>query len=275
MKKIFLISTFLVLLVLGCEEKTNKIELLPNLESEYLSEKEVDTPIEVKSEDSVLKNSLIDAVKSIHNSSPKDSIRYIISLRLYVNEKGKVDKVKDISTYYDRLEFGTDGLKNYTDRKTLNESIVSKLSEWSFIPAQKNGANVKSYADLNNVNVVALPDGKFEIELPDFLSAIFSDNQFRVNADEMPFPMGGLSELTKNVVYPEDARNKGIEGKVFVIAFINENGDVVKTRIAKGENPILNDAAKDAVSKTKFTPGRVEGKPVKVQVTIPIVFKLQ
>lgn len=275
MKKLYLITVLFMLMLLACEEKTHKIELLKNLESEYLSEKEVDTPIEVKSEDSGFENSLIDAVKSIHNTSSKDTVRYIISLRLYVNEKGKIEKAKDISTYYDRLELGTNGIKNFTDRNKLNEAILLNLPDWSFIPAQKNGANVKSYADLNNVNVIALPNGKFEIELPDFLSAIFSDNQFRVNADEMPFPVGGLSELTKNVVYPEDARNKGIEGKVFVIAFINENGDVVKTRIAKGENPILNDAAKDAVAKTKFTPGRAESKPVKVQVTIPIVFKLQ
>ena len=275
MKNLYLITLLFMLILLGCEEKKNKIELLPNLESEYLSEKEVDTPIEVKSEDAGFENSIIEAVKSIHNSSSKDTIRYIISLRLYVNEKGKIEKVKDISTYYDRLEFGTDGLKNFTDRNKLNEAIVSKVSNWSFIPAQKNGANVKSYADLNNVNVVALQDGKFDIELPDFLSGIFSDNKFRIGAEEMPFPVGGLAELAKNIVYPEDARKKGIEGKVFVIAYVDENGDVVKTQIAKGDNQLLNEAAKDAVLKTKFSPGREEGKPVKVQVTIPIVFKLQ
>ncbi len=33
--------------------------------------------------------------------------------------------------------------------------------------------------------------------------------------------------------------------------------------------------AMDAVKKTKFNPGTQNGKPVKVQVTIPIVFKLQ
>ena len=36
-----------------------------------------------------------------------------------------------------------------------------------------------------------------------------------------------------------------------------------------------DEMAVDAVKQTKFNPGKQKGKPVKVQVTIPIVFKLQ
>ena len=69
-------------------------------------------------------------------------------------------------------------------------------------------------------------------------------------------------------------KNEGVEGKVFVSAFINENGTVDHVKLLKGIGFGCDKAAINAVTKTKFTPGKLGGKPVKVQVSIPIVFKL-
>ena len=49
---------------------------------------------------------------------------------------------------------------------------------------------------------------------------------------------------------------------------------MVKTEIIKGISPSLDTVAADAVMKTKFTPGRISGNPVKTQVAVPIVFEL-
>ena len=46
-------------------------------------------------------------------------------------------------------------------------------------------------------------------------------------------------------------------------------------KVIKGVGGGLDEAALDAIKQTKFTPGKQKGKPVKVQVSIPIVFKLQ
>lgn len=275
MKKLLIIIHFILVLLFACTEKENKIEIISNLEAVYLSENEVDIPAEFKDENFDAENSLISAIKSIHKSSTDDTSRYILSFRFYINEMGRVEKIKDISTYYERLEIGTDGIKNYTDRNKLSEAIASVASDWELVPAKIDNMNVESYVDLKKVNIIALPNKKFELELSDFLSFFSSNKKFRTSADEMPFPIGGLSALTKNVAYPEGAKKKGIEGKVFVVAFIDETGKVVNARVVKGENPLLNESAIDAVMKTKFTPGRNAGEPVKVQVTIPIVFKLQ
>ena len=61
-----------------------------------------------------------------------------------------------------------------------------------------------------------------------------SSNKYLVKAEVMPEPVGGISAIQKRVVYPEIARRAGIEGKVYVQALIDENGDVVKTKILKG-----------------------------------------
>ena len=93
-------------------------------------------------------------------------------------------------------------------------------------------------------------------------------------ADVMPEIIGGMKALGKNVVYPEQAKKAQITGKVFVKAVIDVEGNVKEASIIEGVHELLNKAAIDAVKKTKFKPGMKDGKPVDVEVTIPISFKL-
>ena len=92
--------------------------------------------------------------------------------------------------------------------------------------------------------------------------------------EEMPEPIGGIAEIQKKIVYPELAIRAGIHGKVFVKVFVDEKGNVVKAKIIKGIGVGCDEAAIAAVMKTKFKPGKQRGKPLRVQVSIPILFKL-
>jgi protein TonB len=103
----------------------------------------------------------------------------------------------------------------------------------------------------------------------------FNKEDYKIEVGEMPMPIGGILAIQDKVVYPEEAKNKKIEGKVFVLAFVDEKGDVVNAEVIKSANPILDSAAVKAVRQVKFEPGKHEGKKVKVQVTVPIVFKLR
>ena len=95
-----------------------------------------------------------------------------------------------------------------------------------------------------------------------------------VVVEEMPQPIGGLQGIQAKIKYPEIARRAGVEGKVFVRAFVDESGFVVNAEIVKGIGGGCDEAALDAVLKTKFTPGMQRSKPIKVQVIVPIHFKL-
>jgi protein TonB len=99
--------------------------------------------------------------------------------------------------------------------------------------------------------------------------------QYFVAVEEMPEPIGGIAAIQNKIVYPEIAKRAGVEGKVYVKAFVDEKGNVTKVEIQKGLGAGLDEAAMKAVKETKFKPGKQRGKPVKVQVSIPIVFKLQ
>ncbi len=99
--------------------------------------------------------------------------------------------------------------------------------------------------------------------------------QYFVVVEEMPEPIGGNMAILQKIIYPEIAKRAGVEGKVYVLAFVDENGDVRDAKIIKGIGAGCDEAALDAVKKTKFKPGKQRGKPVRVQVYIPVVFKLQ
>jgi len=96
-----------------------------------------------------------------------------------------------------------------------------------------------------------------------------------VAVEEMPEPIGGIGEIQKKIVYPEIAKRAGVEGKVYVLAFVDESGIVTDAKIIKGIGAGCDEAALEAVKKTKFKPGKQRGKAVRVQVSIPVVFKLQ
>jgi protein TonB len=103
---------------------------------------------------------------------------------------------------------------------------------------------------------------------------IEEETVYFVAVEEMPEPIGGLKSIQEKIVYPEIALRARVEGKVFVKAFVDETGKVASAEIVKGIGAGCDEAAIDAVLQTKFSPGKQRGRPIKVQVTIPIVFKL-
>ncbi|MGQ9845755.1 MAG: TonB family protein [Caldisericia bacterium] len=103
---------------------------------------------------------------------------------------------------------------------------------------------------------------------------ITGESSYFVAVEEPPQPIGGIQSILQKVVYPEIAKKAGVQGKVYVLAFVDENGDVKEAKITKGIGAGCDEAALEAVKKTKFKPGKQGGKPVKVRVSIPIVFKL-
>ena len=90
-----------------------------------------------------------------------------------------------------------------------------------------------------------------------------------------PKPIGGYVSIMRNVIYPEIAREAGMQGMVTVEALIGKDGIVKEVTVVKGiPNTGLDEAALAAVLKTPFTPAYQRDKPVQVRINIPIIFTL-
>jgi TonB family protein len=75
-------------------------------------------------------------------------------------------------------------------------------------------------------------------------------------------------------VYPSMARTQRVGGAVTIDALIDATGHVTSMAIVSGP-AILQGAAKDALSRWKYAPAELHGKPVPMHLTVTIQFKLQ
>jgi len=75
----------------------------------------------------------------------------------------------------------------------------------------------------------------------------------------------------KKAVYPVAASSRGIQGQVWLTVVVTELGDVKDVKVISGD-PILAEAAVDAVKKWKFKPYIKNGKAIQVSTKLPFDF---
>lgn len=76
--------------------------------------------------------------------------------------------------------------------------------------------------------------------------------------------------------YPEDARKDGVEGMVLLDVLVKVDGTAGSITVKEGvsDYPSLAESAIAAIKEWRFEPGTRDGKPVDMQVIIPVKYKL-
>ncbi len=74
--------------------------------------------------------------------------------------------------------------------------------------------------------------------------------------------------------YPERTRKEGVEGWVWVHTLIGENGAVEEWNVISG-HPWLAEAAVEAVKQWRYRPTLIDGRPVKVETVVKVMFTLK
>lgn len=100
----------------------------------------------------------------------------------------------------------------------------------------------------------------------------FKDISF-YESEEMPSL--DMVAFQKRLVYPDIARRAEIEGKVIVRVLVGTEGTPKKVLVLDSDSKIFDQAVIDAVIQSKFKPAKIDGKPVKCWVSIPVTFKLK
>ena len=95
------------------------------------------------------------------------------------------------------------------------------------------------------------------------------------NVKFIPYDKPPKPTIPIRPVYPEIAQEAGIEGTVYIQFFINNKGIVTEAWVQKGiPNTGLNEAALEAVKKSKWKPAQQRDKKVGVWQTVPVKFEL-
>ena len=98
--------------------------------------------------------------------------------------------------------------------------------------------------------------------------------------EQMPAFPGGVAKLfefiSKNTHYPQEAKEKGIQGRVFIGFIVEKDGSISNVRNLRGVDSELDaEAIRVVESMPRWKPGMHRGEPVRVSYQIPIVFKLE
>ena len=108
---------------------------------------------------------------------------------------------------------------------------------------------------------------------------MYSDSMVFAAVEEMPIFPGGekalLNFLTYHIQYPRDAIENGIEGRVWISFVVEIDGSISNAKVERGIGYHCDEEALRVINKfPKYTPGKQNGLPVRVQVMMPITFRL-
>jgi len=139
--------------------------------------------------------------------------------------------------------------------------------------------------NLVGVHIIKTTDQSFAIlQKGDITNALAtmtaSDNEVFTIVEESASPIGGFPVLyeyiMKNMMYPQEARSKGVEGKVFIEFVVNVDGHLSDFVALKGIGSGCDEEAIRVLqaSTIAWTPGKQQGTSVKQRMVLPITFKL-
>ena len=111
------------------------------------------------------------------------------------------------------------------------------------------------------------------------ISAAPEDTTVYNVADHMPEFPGGIDELFKfladNTNYPASMQNSGIQGRVFISFIVTKKGDLRNLKVVQSLHPEADaEAIRVVNAMPKWKPGKLDGKVVNVNYTLPFSFKL-
>jgi protein TonB len=97
--------------------------------------------------------------------------------------------------------------------------------------------------------------------------------------EEMPEYPGGnnalLQFIAKNLIYPTEALDNNVSGKVILKFVVTKDGSVGRIEVLKSVDPLLDQEAIRVVTiLPKFKPGKQNGTPVPVWFMVPVSFQL-
>ena len=171
-------------------------------------------------------------------------------------------------------------VKNYTAEGTPNPNIDFTIRE-----VEKHGDTMMYSMDpftisgdiVNKLKNKIMTDEDIDVKVTE-VGCVDNDTVYNI-VEQMPEFPGGVNALIShvghNIVYPAEAKEKEIQGRVFVGFVVEKDGSISNVKVLKGIGGGCDEEAVRVISSMpKWKPGMQKGKPVRVSFQIPIYFKL-
>ncbi|MDR0333115.1 MAG: energy transducer TonB [Dysgonamonadaceae bacterium] len=191
-------------------------------------------------------------------------------LQFNVLKSGEIDSIKVIS-----------GIAPILDTEVVR--VIEAMPNW--IPAKQQGKSTDTQ------HIILLPIN-FQLvwsnESIDSGSQKTDYRQEEIRPGDFIFPVffkhpefpGGntamMQWLSKNMSYPITAQEDRVQGRVICSFVVEKDGSISDVEVINSVHPILDAAAVSTIMKMPlWSPGTQNGKPARVRITMPIVYRLQ
>lgn len=167
--------------------------------------------------------------------------------------------------------YWTSSIRDYNTAYLFNLESMDPY-DWDY---QSTGACVRLVREYSGFDYDVI-----EEDWPEYEEDEIEEEEVFMAVEEMPEFPGGTAKLLEyihnNLKYPMEARENGIQGRVFVGFVVEKDGSISNVKVLSGIGGGCDEEAVRVVqSLPKFNPGKQRGNPVRVQYTLPIVFQLQ
>ena len=103
---------------------------------------------------------------------------------------------------------------------------------------------------------------------------------FQLVEEKPSFQGGDANQFSRwvnsRLVYPEIAKENGVQGRVTLQFTVEKDGTVTKVKVLRGVDPTLDKEAVRVVSQSpKWKPGKQRDRAVPVTYTFPVIFQLR
>ena len=129
-------------------------------------------------------------------------------------------------------------------------------------------------------------DASLGVEIMDYVEVVEEEVveeeaiPFQLVEEKPSFQGGDANQFSKwvnsRLVYPEIAKENGVQGRVTLQFTVEKDGTVTKVRVLRGVDPSLDKEAVRVVSMSpKWKPGKQRDRAVPVTYTFPVIFQLR
>jgi len=136
--------------------------------------------------------------------------------------------------------------------------------------------------DISNITQDGTGNVFIEDPVPDVAIDTTDSNRnkvFIIVENQPEFPGGNaalMKYLGNHIRYPSSARRMGIEGRVTIQFVVNQAGEIADIKVLRGlSGDCDNEAMRVIKEMPKWKPGRQGGRPVKVQMVVPVNYRLE
>ena len=135
-------------------------------------------------------------------------------------------------------------------------------------------------------NIINLEDdASLGVEIQDYVEVVEEVVEeeaipFQLVEEKPSFNGGDANQFSKwvnsRLVYPEIAKENGVQGRVTLQFTVEKDGTVTKVKVLRGVDPSLDKEAVRVVSMSpKWKPGKQRDRAVPVTYTFPVIFQLR